>query len=290
MKNINITGETKICGVIGDPISHTLSPVMQNTAFREVGLNYVYLPFNVTKNNLGKAVEGFRALNVAGVNVTIPHKVAVMPLLDEVDSLAQHIGAVNTIVNRDGILKGYNTDALGFFQVLQDRKITVSKKKVVVLGAGGAARAIVFILADKGAELTVLNRSLSAAEDVSQRVFQIFRQEVKTGELSQSDLRPALDDADLLVNTTSLGMSPQEGETPVPVRLLKKGLVVFDIIYNPTRTRLMKEAEKKGAVVIGGLDMLVRQGAASFELWTGKKAPVDIMKKAVCEVLNINED
>jgi shikimate dehydrogenase len=289
MSEIVISGKTKVCGIIGDPIEHTLSPAMQNAAFNNLGLDYAYLPFKVAESNLGEALRGLKALDFVGVNVTIPHKVAVIPLLDELDGLAQHIGAVNTIVNRGGILKGYNTDASGFYQALAANKIKVSKKKVVIIGAGGAARAIAFTLADKGAELMILNRSLGPVKTLGEHVFQSFRTEVKTGQLSFDNLKAALEESDILVNTTSAGMSPNVTETPVPRRLLKKGLIVFDIVYNPLKTRLLREAEEKGAQVIGGLDMLVKQGAAAFELWTGVKAPVDIMRISAKEALKNEE-
>jgi shikimate dehydrogenase len=289
VRNINITGKTRVCGIIGDPIEHTLSPVMQNAAFREMGLDYIYLPFKVAEGNLSEAIDGLRALNMAGINVTIPHKVVVMPLLDDIDGLAGYIGAVNTIVNQGGSLKGYNTDASGFYQALTANKIVVSKKKIVILGAGGASRAIAFILADKGAELTILNRSLDSAQTIAERVFQALRTEIKVGKLTVKNLEPVLDEADILVNTTSLGMSPDLTETPVPARLLKKELVVFDIIYNPLKTRLIKEAEKEGARVLNGLEMLVRQGAAAFELWTDLKAPIEVMRKAARDAMEENE-
>lgn len=284
-----ITGNTRFCGIIGDPIEHTLSPVMHNAAFLEMGLDYVYLPFKVAEKDLPGAIKGLRALNIAGINVTIPHKVAVMSLLDELDELAGYIGAVNTIVNQNGILKGYNTDASGFYRVFTANNIVVSTKKIVILGAGGAARAIAFILADKGAEITILNRSLDSAQAISERIFKTLRTEIKIGELNLKNLQSSLEEADIVVNATSLGMSPQLAETPVPASLLNERMKVVDIIYNPLQTRLLKEAEIKGAGVFNGLEMLVRQGAAAFELWTGLKAPIDTMRKVAGDRLRENE-
>ena len=285
----DISGKTRICGIIGDPVEHTVSPAMQNAAFRELGLEYVYIPLKVTESNLIKAIDGIRALEFVGVNVTIPHKVAVISCLDEIDGLAEHIGAVNTIVNRGGILKGYNTDASGFYNALKAENITVLNKKIVILGAGGAARAAAFNLADKGARLTILNRNLAPADGIAGRVFQAFRTQIRVGELNSDNLKSALDEADIMVNTTSLGMSPYLEETPVSASLLKKDLVVFDIIYNPRKTRLLIEAEQKGLRIINGLEMLVRQGADAFELWTGQKAPVEVMRKAADSALRENE-
>jgi len=285
-----ISGKTRICGIIGDPIEHTISPTMQNAAFRQMGLDYVFIPFKVKKEDLREAIEGIKALNIRGLNVTIPHKVAVMPFLDEVDPLAENIGAVNTIVNNEGLLKGYNTDASGFLQSLLAENIQPAGKNVVILGAGGASRAIAFILADKGANLTILNRHSEAAKALAGWITRLFRREVIAGDLEKESLRVALKEADLLVNTTSVGMSPDTEDTLAPSRLIKSTLSVVDIIYNPLKTRLLIDAEKKGAKVIGGVEMLVQQGAAAFELWTGRKAPVDVMRSTAIEALNVRKD
>ena len=282
-----ITGKTKICGLIGDPVAHTISPAMHNAAFVSLGLDYVYVPFPVKPNDLSKAIDGIRAFNICGLNVTIPHKVAVIPLLDSLDSLAEQIGAVNTIVNDNGKLKGYNTDALGFLQVLLKNGIEPKGKQVVLLGAGGAARAISFALADHGAELTILNRKqeLDWAVALAAQVSKTYGEEINAMELDSINLQKVLAGADILVNATSVGMSPHIEETPVTAGLLKPCLVVYDIVYNPAETRLLREARQAGAQKIGGLDMLVGQGAAAFELWTGQKAPIDIMKQAAIKAL-----
>ncbi len=280
-----ISGKTRICGIIGDPIEHTVSPAMQNAAFRELGLDYLYAPFPVKDENLGMAIDGMRALNICGLNVTIPHKVAVIPYLDELDTLVENLGAVNTIVSQDGYLKGYNTDASGFWRALQAEMFDPRKKKIVVLGAGGAARAVSFILADKGADLTIVNRHLGPAQKLADKLFRLFRREFQALELDKDNLKIALDGAELLVNTTSVGMSPDSDETPVPARLIKKSLTVFDIIYNPLKTKLLMDAEKKGAKTISGIEMLVWQGASAFELWTGQKAPVNVMREAAIGAL-----
>jgi len=287
MKNKTISGESRICGVIGDPIEHSMSPAMHNAAFEKIGLNYLYVPFRVKKEGLGKAIAGMRALNIRGLNVTIPHKVTVIPFLDELDPLAQRIGAVNTIVNDDGALTGYNTDATGFLQALLERRIEPRGKNVVVLGAGGASRAISFILAERGAHLVILNRLLELdwAEELASRISQVFKKEVKALELNGENLAKVLEKADILVNATSVGMSPNIDETPVSPNLLKPSLIVFDIVYNPIKTRLLREAKAAGAETISGVDMLVWQGALAFELWTGVKAPVKLMKEAAIKGL-----
>ena len=286
-----ISGQTTICGIIGDPIGHTMSPAMHNAAFKSLGLNYVYVPFKVKSMELRKAIEGIRGLNLRGVNVTIPHKVAVVQLLDKLDPLAERIGAVNTIVNDEGILTGYNTDATGFLQTLHDRNIEPAEKKVLLLGAGGAARAIGHILTREKARVTILNRKqdLSWAEDLAARLSRNYKTEVKALELTAENLKKAVNNAEILVNATSLGMSPEIDATPVPAELLRADLTVFDVVYNPLQTRLLREAKAVGAQTIDGLEMLVRQGAVSFEIWTGVKPPVEVMREAALSLLQKNE-
>ena len=282
-----ISGKTKICGLIGDPIEHSMSPAMHNAAFKNRGLDYVYLPFRVAKAQLGEAILGVKALNIRGLNITIPHKVSVIPLLDELDPLAEKIGAVNTIINNDGVLKGYNTDAHGFLRAMLEQDIEPDGKSIVMLGAGGASRAISFILAERGANLVILNRQLELdwAVKLGNSISRTFGREVKALELNEQNLAPVLRKANILVNTTSVGMSPNTNETPIPARLLESDLVVFDIVYNPVKTKLLTEAESAGAKAISGLEMLVWQGALAFEMWTGLTAPLEIMRKATIRAL-----
>ena len=292
MRNRAISGKTRICGIIGDPIEHTMSPVMHNAAFKLLGIDYLYVAFRVRKEALGRAVEGMRALNIKGLNVTIPYKVDIIPFLDEIDPMAKKIGAVNTVVDDDGVLTGYNTDATGFLRALLDKGVEPKGKSAVILGAGGASRAISFILAERGASLVILNRALEFdwAEELAQQISQSFKKEIKALKLDDENLLTALERADILVNATSVGMSPNIDETPVPAKLLKSELVVFDVVYNPITTRLLREAETTGAETIGGLDMLVWQGVLAFEKWTGLSAPVDLMKKEVIKVLQESEN
>ena len=282
-----ISGRTRLCGVIGDPIEHTMSPAMHNAAFAQMGLDYVYVTFKVRKEGLGKAIDGMRGLNIRGLNVTIPHKVTVIPLLDKLDPLAEKIGAVNTITSDDGVLTGYNTDAGGFLQALLTRGIEPKGKKIVILGAGGASRAISFILAERGSNLVILNRLLELdwAKELASNISHIFTKEVEALELNEENLARVFREPDILVNATSVGMTPNIDETPVPRNLLKPGLVVFDIVYNPIKTRLLREAEAAGAETISGVDMFVWQGALAFEKWTGQKAPLDLMKREVIKAL-----
>lgn len=287
MNNTSISGKTRVCGVIGDPIEHTMSPIMHNTAFKYLGIDYVYIPFRVESNGLEKAISGARALGLVGLNVTIPHKVSVIPLLDTLDPLAEKIGAVNTIVNDNGVLKGYNTDATGFLHALLDKGIKPDNKKVAVIGAGGASRAITYILAKNGAELVIFNRPLEMewAEKLADEISREFNRNTRALELNQENLALELKDSDIMVNATSVGMAPNSDETPVPSILLRYIPVVFDVVYNPVETRLCREAKETGATTISGLDMLVWQGALAFEKWTGYKAPLEMMKKAAVEVL-----
>jgi shikimate dehydrogenase len=286
---MTVSGKTKICALIGDPVEHTMSPAMHNAAFQKMGLDYLYIPFRVVPEQLSQAVAGLRALNVAGFNVTIPHKVAVIPLLHSLDPLAEKIGAINTVVNINGKLKGYNTDAEGFYRVLLEQGFSPQGKNIVLLGAGGAARAIAYILAEQGARLTILNRlqELDWAENIAQFILDDLHKEVKFFELG--DIAEAMPGADLLVNATSVGMTPADDVSPVPAALLEKVPVVFDIVYNPLKTRLLKEAAAAGAKTITGIDMLAWQGALAFEKWTGKTAPVDLMRREAVKMLERHE-
>jgi shikimate dehydrogenase len=289
MTGIELNGKTTVCGLMGDPVQHSASPAMHNTAFRKLGLNYVYLPFRVSKEGLAGAVEGIRALRIAGMNVTIPHKVSVIPLLDEADPLAQHIGAVNTISNKDGRLSGSNTDAGGFLRLLEQHGIKAGRLNAVVLGAGGASRAICFALASLGCEITILNRTVQKARDCAADMAKYTGRTFAAWELNRDNLDAALVKADLVVNATSLGMVPHADESPIDCGLLKRRHTVADIVYNPVKTRLLREADKAGARTIGGLEMLAWQGALSFEMWTGRRAPVDAMRRAAAEAVKHHE-
>jgi len=275
-----IMGKTRVCALFGDPVEHAMSPVMHNAAFQKLGLDYVYVPCRVKKEDLSKAVAGARAMNFRGLNVTIPHKLAVIPFLDKLDPMAQKLGAVNTVVNDNGVLTGDNTDAAGFLQSLLEKGIEPKGKKIAILGAGGSARAIAFILADRGARLTILNRHVERAQELAKDV----GKNMKATPLDEANLALALRDSEVLINGTSVGMQKEE-ETPVPAGLLRRDLVVVDIVYNPIETRLLKDAKAAGAVTIDGVEMLVWQGAQGFEKWTGQKAPVDLMRKEAIKAL-----
>jgi shikimate dehydrogenase len=282
-----ISASTRICGLIGDPVEHSISPAMHNAAFKKLGLDFVYLPFHVPEKNLAGAVNAIRSLNLRGINVTIPHKVAVVPLLDELEATAEKIGAVNTIVNDSGRLKGYNTDASGFLRALKEKGIDPSGKKVVILGAGGVSRAISYILGEQGADIELFSRSktLEYAVKLAASISGNIKNKIRAIELNETNLKKSLKQADILINATSVGMSPDTERILVPQKLLKTEMVVFDVIYNPEKTRLIQDAEEAGAKAVGGLDMLVWQGALSFQLWTGIEAPLAAMKNTAIKVL-----
>ncbi len=266
------SASTSVYGIFGDPVSHSLSPVMHNAAFSHIGYNAAYLPFRV--KDIASGVSAIRALNIKGVSVTIPHKISIMPFLDEVDEMAEKIGAVNTVVNRDGILTGYNSDWLGAVKALSE-KTEIRGKEAAVIGAGGAARAIGFGLKSEGGEVVIVNRSADKGERLARDIGAEF--------LLLSEFRGKT--YDILINTTPLGMTPNIGTTPVRKDCLAENTVVMDIVYNPLKTRLLKEAEDAGCTVIDGLAMFVYQGVFQFELWTEKKAPVEVMRGAVLNML-----
>jgi len=285
-----ISGETKVYGIIGNPIAHTMSPPMHNAAFKELELNCIYVPFLVEEAGLVHAIEGMRAMDIKGLNVTMPHKLAIVPLLDHLDPLAEKIGAVNTVVNKSGILTGYNTDATGFIKALLDNCIYTQGQRVVVLGAGGVSRAICFALAEKKYEICIVNRTYTKALKLANEVSNMFNKDIEAYEMNEKNLQSILSEANILVNATSVGMDSTIEKTPVAAALLSSELVVFDTIYCPIETKLLKSAKNNGAKVIGGLDMLLWQGAIAFKLWTGLEAPFDTMKKEVSSILGLHED
>ncbi len=271
----NINGKTKIIGVIGKNIKNSLSPLFHNQIILKYSLNFCYLPFQVAETDLGKAIQGIKALNIRGINITFPYKEKVIEFLDEVEESARRIGAVNTIVNNKGILIGYNTDVIGFKKSLQeDAKFIIKEKKAVILGAGGAARAVVYaLLEEKIEEICIFNRTLEKAKKIKQNLSSFFpKSRISVFPLEGEDLKDKIEKAHLLVNATSLGMPPRVDNTPLPdEKLFHPNLLVYDLIYQPARTLFLRQAERAGAKIINGLPMLVYQGIESFYLWTGLK-------------------
>ena len=270
-----INGKTKIIGVIGENIENSLSPLIHNQIILKHSLNFCYLPFQVAETDLGKAIQGIRALNTRGVNITFPYKEKVIEFLDEVEESARRIGAVNTIVNNKGILTGYNTDVIGFKKSLQNNgKFVIKEKKAGVLGAGGAARAVTCSLLEEGIEeVSIFNRTLEKAKKIKQDFSSFFpRSSINIFSFEQNDLKDKIKEANLLVNATSIGMASQLDNTPLPdEKLFHPDLLVYDLIYHPPMTLFLRQAERAGAKIINGVPMLVYQGIESLYLWTGFK-------------------
>ncbi len=283
---MNISGKTQLCGVIGDPIDHTLSPALQNAAFEHLKLNWVFLAFRVKATEVENALRGMRGLGIRGLNVTMPHKNAVIAYLDKVDETAKFLGSVNTILAQDGELHGFSTDGLGAVNALKENGVKLSGKKVVLLGAGGAAKAIAFALAKEARELIILNRTSEKTRELAEALSSRFGKKVAGERLTPKITQKQLENADILINATSVGMHPQPDQTLVAPQWLKPSLTVMDIVYNPLETKLAKDAKAAGAHVVSGVEMLIYQGAASFEIWTGHKAPVEVMRKAALNQLS----
>lgn len=276
---MDIDTKTQFCGVIGKPVGHSLSPAIHNAAFRTLGLNFVYLAWQV--DTIGDAVKGLRALgNFRGASVTIPHKVAAMQFLDHVEPTAKRIGAINTIVADKGELSGYNTDATGALRALREGGVELKGRRIVVLGSGGAARAIaVALAADSGAEnLTLLGIEDSERTRLAQDIRSVGVATVEDSHLDEAALRRVLPDSHVLIHCTPVGMSPKSDSTCVPASLLHSGLAVMDIVYNPRETQLLKDAKFAGCKTIPGLEMFLNQAVTQFELWTNQAAPVAVMR------------
>ncbi|PMP67077.1 MAG: shikimate dehydrogenase [Thermodesulfobacterium geofontis] len=261
----------EVYGVIGDPVSHSLSPIMHNLAFKEKNVKAVYGAFKVRPSDLAKAVEGIRALNIKGVSVTIPHKEKIIEYLDEIDEIAQEIGAVNTILNKEGILKGFNTDWIGVLKAFEENGVKLKDKKVVVIGAGGASKAVIYALIKGGAKkIYVYNRTFEKAKLLEKK----FKITAKPWE----ELKKA--DGDIIIQATSVGL--KSWETPVGEEIISRFKVAMDIVYLPLKTKFLSLAERYGKI-IDGLQMLLYQGVEQFKIWTGMEPPLELMKKAIYE-------
>jgi shikimate dehydrogenase len=269
-----INADTKICCLIGDPVEHSLSPLIHNAGYKALDINYAYVSFRIS--DIKRAIEGIRGLGIRGASVTIPHKTTALKYLDRLDPLAEEIDAVNTIVNDDGVLTGYTTDGDGALKALEE-VTTLSGKKAVLIGSGGAASAIAVGLKAKGVELVVLNRTEDKAKKLAKRV---------NAEDSGSLERLAeISSADILINATPVGMLPKTDQSIIPKDILHNRLIVFDIVYNPRKTRLIIEARERGCTVVYGCKMLLYQAVKQFELFTGLKAPLPAMESALTQAL-----
>ncbi|OLO38850.1 shikimate dehydrogenase [Alkalihalophilus pseudofirmus] len=274
----------KLFGLIGHPVGHSMSPSMHNNAFHLLHQNHHYHAFDVSEADLQAAIAGFRAIGISGFNITIPHKVEVMKYLDEVDEEAKLIGAVNTVVNDNGRLFGYNTDGEGYLQSLL--KVTgdqLKQMRVLLIGAGGAARAVLTVLSRYGVEeLHIANRTKEKAASLASECNQSSKDAFVW---SIEEAEQKLHQFDLIINTTSVGMSPNVDQLPIALNNIKQDAVVSDLIYNPLKTKLLQEAEAKGATVLNGVGMFVEQGALAFEKWTGTKPDRNEMEKIVLQQL-----
>jgi len=273
-----ITAHTKHLGIFGYPVEHSFSPVMHNYISGKIGLDYVYTAYEVKPENIGEAVRGIRALNISGVNITAPHKFSVMEYLDEIDSQALLFGSVNTIVNRNGRLIGYNTDADGFYMALKRNGVDVKDKDIVIFGAGGATKPIAVLFTQKGAKsITIINRTKEKARGIADYVKE------KIGGVIETEMK--FDRYDIAINTTSAGMAPQEDKCPVSdFSFADKNTVFADMIYNPSETLYLRHGREMGAKTINGLGMLICQGIIAYEYFTGIRLDEKIYDEIAKEV------
>lgn len=276
---------TKIVGVIGHPIKHSYSPLMHNIAFEISGLNFIYLPFDVTSNSLKDAMKGMTALGIKGFNVTLPLKEKILPLLKDVSEEANIIGAVNTVVNDDGILRGYNTDVAGVIESLNPFKDEIAGAKISVIGTGGAARSVIYALIRtfKVGQINIINRTEQTAESLKEYFsVKMIHSDFKAHALVPPDLVETFRNSKLIINTTPMGMFPEVDDSATTIKdSFMKGQIVFDVVYNPVKTKLLRLAESQGATIITGLKMFVEQGAKAFELWTGEQMEKEKVYRAI---------
>ena len=285
-----ITGTTKLLGVIGDPVEHSLSPVMHNAAIADLGVDYVYIPLPIKREDLPKAIAGFEAIALVGFNITIPHKQAILPFLNEVSATAQMVGAVNTVCRTPQGWYGTNTDVIGFLAPLRALSANWSEVTPLILGNGGAARAVVVGCYELGCrDIYVVGRNQQKLAQFQQSWEQSPVQE-RLKIYPWSDLGELMAQTTLIVNTTPIGMSPHDEQSPIDESMLKHlqpNTIAYDLIYTPNPTRFLQQAQNQGAIAINGLEMLVQQGAAALELWLGQPVPIDIMRNSLRQPLNL---
>ncbi len=284
---MKLSGHTKTFCLIGHPVEHSMSPTMWNPALQELDLDYIYVAFNVHPDDLEKAINGIRALGIKGVNVTIPHKETIIKYIDEIDPIARKMGAINTIKNDNGLLKGRNTDGDGARKSLIDAGCEISGKKILILGSGGVARAICYILSKEAEKIILTDIIEERAINLAKEVKDKMKAEVIGKLSSETNIKEEIKDTDILINATPLGMYPKVNASPISKELLQSNLFVFDVIYNPLETKLMKEAAEIGCKTLGGLDMLINQGVIAFEWWTGKSPNSALMKNKIIDFLGI---
>ena len=280
---MEVDSSTRLCCLIGHPVKHSVSPQMHNAAFKELGLNCIYLVFDVLEESLGEAVNGLRSIGVLGFNVTIPHKIKIIKFLDELDGSAKLVKAVNTVIRRDDKLIGYNTDLYGIERVLREVD-ELNRDLGLIIGAGGAGRASAIALTNLGfSEIIIANRTFERASNLAEQILELG---FSAKPIPLTDLPRYASSANLIINATPLGMAPSLiSETPLKRDHIRRDSIVLDLVYNPLRTRLLIEAERAGACTISGLKVLVAQGAEAFKLWTGIDPPIDVMYSAALKAL-----
>lgn len=286
---MKISVNTKIYAVIGDPIAQSLSPQLHNGLFKEIGVDAIYLPIGVKSEDLEKLVQGFRVMNFGGFNITKPHKMEVMKYLDGLDPLAEKIGAVNTVVYRDGKMIGYNTDGFGFIKSIENKIGDIPKEDltILILGCGGAVKSVAMALADWGIKKVIIaNRTVEKAEELANQINESWPEKAQAISMEAAVLEKAVNQAAVIANGTSLGMADTIDQTPLPKHLMKKERLVYDMIYSPPVTQFMKDAQAVGAQTVNGLEMLLYQGLLAFELWTEIFPDPDLGMKLLEEGLN----
>lgn len=283
----DISTETRLIGLLGYPLKQSFSPAMHNGAFEKLELNKIYMPIEVTAEDLADVIKGIAKMNFDGLNVTKPHKINVIQYLDEIDDLAKLIGAVNVVTIMDGRLKGYNSDGPGFYKAFKEETGEKVKDKIIfILGSGGAARAIAMTLAMKEVKkLYICNRTYEKAVDLAADINNKVKSCAFAVPLNLPEMSKALKDTEVVINTTSVGMMPEPEGIPIDKKLLDKSFTVCDIVYNPLKTRLLQEAEKVGCKTVTGISMMLYQGTESFELWTGLEPPVETMSTIVQKLI-----
>ncbi len=282
-----LTGHTKIFCIIGHPVEHSMSPTMWNPALQELGLDYVYVAFDVHPDNLENAVDALRFLGIRGANVTIPHKNSIIKFLDQIDPIAEKMGAINTVKNEGGYLKATNTDAPGAKKSLLDAGCSIEGKNILFLGSGGVARSIAYLFSEEAKKIVLTDIVKERAVTIASEIKKNMDANIEGELASEKNISNLIRKTDILINATPIGMDPHIDASPISKDLLHDELFVFDVIYNPMETKLMKEAAEVGCKTLGGLDMLVNQGVIAFEWFTGKTPNSKLMKNKIIEFLGI---
>ncbi len=279
---MKITSKTSLVGIIGHPVEHSLSPVIHNACFKALELPFVYLAFDVT--DVENAIHGIRALGIRGVSVTIPHKISVIKYLDKIEDIAQKIGAVNTIINDQSKLLGYNTDAYGISMAFKEAGVNLTGKRCLVLGSGGAARAASFVLCEAGPEsLDIASIENDQLNILINDLRKNYKHNINGITWTDESIKKLIESAEIIINATPVGMWPNTDASPINPDLLKKGKTVFDVIYTPPETVLLKSAQKRGCITISGVEMFIHQAAEQFRLFTGVDAPLQIIRRSLRE-------